>query len=99
MPVTIVPIANECILCVAFLEGKGRPRSKTSPTSVVPGPVLKQVSAPVLLEGRGQTANAAPGGFDTISLQDPGKVLRSPEWEADYLYILPLLCPETRGRR
>lgn len=95
---TLVPTADEGVLCVAFSEGEGRPRSKTNPTSALLGPVLKQASTPVLLEGRGRLTNVAPGGSDTIGLQDPGRVLRRPEWEGAHLYTLSLLCPENKGK-
>lgn len=60
---TLVPTADEGVLCVAFSEGEGRPRSKTNPTSALLGPVLKQASTPVLLEGRGQADQRCPWGL------------------------------------
>lgn len=60
-----VPTADESVPYVAFLEGKGRPRSKMSSTGTLLGPVLKQGSVSVLLEGRDGLAKAIPGDSNT----------------------------------
>ena len=69
-------------------EGKGSHRSKTNPASVLPGPMLEQVSVRSSWQAGARMAVVAQEGFRTTGLQFTRKVLRGPEQERPSLHTL-----------